>query len=510
MQTIQPIDISDFSGGLNTRDGAGGIADNEYADALNVYLVQRGIAKRKGFERYMAGRISTTAAGTSITDANFVSAGQKIVGTAGTKINYKNGTSWADITGSVTLTAAYPIITTMIDDNLVGVNGQNPPWYWAGSSNAATLAGDNIPTAPVACETYQGRLFLTDGRTLRWGGYMGEWQSFYTDNNQTFNSAIKGLKVYGDSNSSYLIVLCDRGVYVCNFDPESVQVGGRGVFTFDQISAQHGCISPASVQECYVPTLGLCVVWADYDGIKLYHPSLGIDKVSDKIRDDWETFELGSASKFVSAFYRPKGWYILSVIDDGSTTCDKQIIFDLYNSKPAAESPDKRWVIASFFDLNLTAVNVIRESGVEKLVGSDSTGYWNRYDYGQNDNTAAIDGCFKTKAFGDPYTEKGFISATLVYAYYGAYDFDITMYYDSHADTYDTTHTAKAYGQRLGEFILDQDVLVGEGDLVISAEEIKGWGRMAQVKMRNTEADQPFRIHRLLLNYRPGRVVLAR
>jgi hypothetical protein len=506
---IQVIDIADFSGGLNTRDGAGGVADNEYVEALNVYLVAKGIAKRKGFSRYMGStRIDTVNAGTSITDAQFVTNGQKIVCTAGSKIATKGTSTWTDITNTVTITADYPIITCMINDNLVGVNGVNPAFYYTGSGNAITLSGDNIPTSPKVCESYAGRLFLGNGNTLYWGGYMGKWQDFHPDNNQPFSSKIQGLKVYGDSTNSYMLVLCDRHVYIAQFAPETVQTGGLGQFTFDQISAQHGCAAPASVEECYIPGLGFCILWVDYDGVKIFNPSIGVQKVTDKIRDDWEALNLSNISKFTGKFYKTKGWYILSCSSSTSTTLDMQIVIDLYNSNPI----QGKYVIASIFDLDLATVGTVMTSGIEYLVGCDSTGYWNRYDNEQSDNTVAIDGYFKTKTFGEPYYNKGFQSITFAYAYMGVNTgIDLTLFLDNTTENYYATHNiVLPTGAALGSFVLDQDTLLIGSGMGISGEEVKGWGRTIQVKVRNNEVDKPFRMHRLMVNYKPGRMVLTK
>ena len=504
--------IADFSGGLNTRDGAGGIADNEVAENKNCYLVGRNYAKRKGFARHTgSSKINGTEEGTSLTDIHFVTAGQKVVGTAGSKIAWDDSGTWTDITGSVSLTAEIPVITTKIEDNLVGVNGTNPAWYWSGAGDAITLEKDGIPTAPTTCETFKNRLFLAEGRNLYWSDFLDFNKDFNPTSQQPFNSKIIGLRVLGDSLRSILMIFCEHnGVYVCTFDPDTTsQAGGRGVFTFDQISEQHGCASAASVKECFIPNIGLCIIWADFDGLKIYSPAFGVEKITDKIQPDWESLDFANISYFTGTYYRPKNWYIFNCRESGSAANDKQIIVDLYNSNPGNPDPDRRWVIGGLFDLPVSVFGTIKESGVEKLIGSDYSGYWNQYDNGQNDNTVAIDAFFKTKSFDGDYStyNKAFMSVELQYAYFGQFEIDVKAFYDYTGGTYSVTHTAKG-GATLDKFILDQDILGISGQLAIVGQEIKGHGRSIQLRIGNDEVDQPFRIHSLKPNYRAGRPVL--
>jgi hypothetical protein len=336
---------------------------------------------------------------------------------------------------------------------------------------------------------------------------MGDWQTFSATDNQSLGSIIKGLKICGDAINSFMLILCERHIYVCQFSPETITTGGSGQFIFDQISAKHGCAAPATVEEVYVSGLGFCVMWVDYDGIKIYNSSIGIQKVTDKIRPDWEALNLGNISNFVGKYYKSKGWYILSCSSSASETLDMQIVIDLQNSIPAED----KYVIASIFDWDMATLGTVITSGIEYIIGCDSTGYWNKYDDGQNDNGEAINGYFRTKALGDSSFNKGFQSITFQYAYMGNYGLDIYLYLDNTSETFYTSlDVTLPSGSQLGTFILDQDALMVSGGLAIASEEVKGWGRTIQIRIGNNEVDEPFRIHRMLVNYRPGRMVLAK
>ena len=172
---IGTITINDLSGGLNTVDGAGGLLDNQYAEGVNIYLIGKMPAKRKGFTRWNNSvRVNSSNQGLGIYHAKFI-AGSKIIAVAGSSIKVKGTNSWTDITGSVTLTSGKPVMFTMINNVLVGTNGVNPAWYYDGTGVAVALSGENIPTAPTCCASFHGRLILAQGRTMYWSEYMGDW-----------------------------------------------------------------------------------------------------------------------------------------------------------------------------------------------------------------------------------------------------------------------------------------------------------------------------------------------
>ncbi len=500
------IDIADFSGGLNTKASPGTIADNEYSECLNVYLDDKGIAKRKGYERYFYdenARIDEGQAGMGIIHAPFIN-GEQIVGVAGGKIAYKSLDTWADITGSVTITPNYQSLFTIINNVLVGVNGNDPALYYTGSDDAVTLSGENIPTAPTACETFHGRLFLSEGRRLAWSGYMGDWNKPFTpDNEQYFESAITGLMVLGSSGQSYMYVFTKQSIHICIFDPTiGDAVGGSGTFRFDQISNMHGCISPYSIRECYTDSGVLILIWADSDGLKAMTGDNNIVKISEKIQPNWDTLNADKLDISSAIYYKPKRWYIFLCNTGISETHDSVIIYDL-----------RYGCIVGIFDLRISSMGIIRKDGVEKLIGSDYDGYWNMYDTGDNDNDVAINSYFITKEYdgGSPYLNKTLKAIELNFSYYGDFIFNITAYFN-HAGAfytkYTTTHVASSEDIPIDDFKLDQDTLSAVGQLAIQSEEMRGLGRTIQFKIENNEINEPFRIHRILGVYQPGRTVL--
>lgn len=494
------MEMADFTGGMNTKAGPGAMLENEYGEAQNVYLWERGIAKRKGYDRYNgSARISTTNKGVGLCDAPFV-AGNQIVGVAGSVIAKKETNTWTDITDVVSLTSNTPVLFTMINDNLVGVNGVDPAWYYSGTGNAAVLSGSNIPTAPAVCAGFHGRLFLAEGRRLAWSNYMADWTTFSSDDEQYFNDTITGLRVFGNSANELTSVLMiftkNGGIHACRFAADiSDGAGGYGIFVFEDISGKHGCVASKSVQECVMNDGSLIVVWADHDGLKCCTPDMKVIKLTDNIQPTWDALNAAQLSNAFGLYYKPRNWYMFFCANGTSTTHDRVLIFDTRVFK-----------CVSFFDWAVSAANIVRISGIEYVIGSDYSGYWNRYDYGQNDNTAAINAYFYTRAMdnGYPLQEKGFMSINFQHALLGEYTINFQAYYDDRSQYTDSV-TYSSVGTALGAFVLDQDVLARDSTLAMGSKEIAGRGHNIQLRVSNATADQPFRIHRMQVAYRMGR-----
>lgn len=499
---LQVIDIKSLEGGLNTRDGAGGIADNECTQIYNCFIDNRGISKRSGYTAYMAGRIDDAEPGTGIYYAPFTT-GSVVVATAGNEINWKNGTSWTDITGSVSLTPGEPMLFAMVNNNLVGCNGTDAAWYWSGTGNATTLSGANIPTAPTALAEFHGRLFLSQGRRLYWSRYMGDWTEFHPDDYQDFNEPIKGLCVLGEANNSILVVLCARSIHYAAFDADLGSIiGGRGAFRFDHISFVHGCASPWSVQECVTPEGNLVLIWADTDGLKLLSADLKVMKITDKIDATWKGLDFSQLSESIGFHYKTRRWYGLVVRRNGQSSNDRVLIYDLRN-----------WCVSGEFDLQVNAINVLKTTGLDILVGSDKTGYWWRYDYGNTDNGTAINGYFRVKAFdgGYPLLDKRWVSVNLQHARFDADTLDVNTYYDYSASTNEYSFVTTAAYNALGAFIIGTTWLGDEtGEYDIRGVEVAGSGQYCQLRIGNDKPHSPFKIYRIQLTYKPNRMVLSR
>jgi len=498
---IGVIDIADFSGGLNTRDGAGGIADNELAEILNCHLNGKAVMKRNGFVSYAdSAQVDSTEAGTGIAEATFTDS-TRIVVFAGQNVAWDSLGSLSDITGAVSLTNDKPVLTAMVNNNLVAVNGTNPAAYWDGSGVFETLSGTNIPTAPDVCAEYKGRLFLAQGRYLYWSEYSGAWKTFHPDDYQPFEEDITGLYVYGYGSNAKLIVFTRRGVTACIFDASIGEaIGGRGVFRFEVITMKHGCISPYSVQECQSDDGTTVLMWADSDGIKALSGN-SIVRLTDRIQPTWDALDKGLLATARGVHYTSRRWYMLTCGEEGETENNRVIVYDLRN-----------WTVGGIFDWDISTLDVVRVNGADKIVGSDYDGYWHTYDSGTSDGGSNIESYFLTKSYdgGSPLVDKGFMSVVIHHSYQGAYRMDFTVFLEASTSSNSVTYTARAQGVPLGLFMLGTDRLYSKGGMVIAGNELRGRGRNAQVRVAGRYANEPFEVYRLQLPYEPGRMVIAR
>lgn len=496
-QEWNAIDISDFTGGLNTRDGVGGVADNELTASSNTYLLARGIAKRYGFDTFNnSTRIDGAEQGTGFVYAN-VGGTDYTIATAGNAIAYQGNNVWTDITGSVSITAEKQFLWATVNGNLVGVNGTDNPIYWSGTGNAATLTGDNIPTAPTCVANYSGRLFLAQGKYLYWSEYLGNWAVFHPDDYQPFESNITGLMVFGASNNAVLLVWTEQALHTCTFNPYlSVNIGGRGVFSFDTISNKHGCVSPYSVQECLTPDGSVAAIWADRDGIKALSGS-NIINLTEKIQPTWDGLSFADLDESIGIYYEPRDWYLLVCREQGESSNNTVIVIDL-----------RYWCVSGIFDWAISSLGTQVSGGEEILVGSDYNGYWHRYDYGTSDGGTAISSYFQTKAYdnNDPLYDKAFESVVLTQQFFGRYDLSLTAYCDFSQQVTETTTSAITYGIILGEWVLGQDKLAGDLLVYSAGNEITGRGRNIMVRIADADMSERFVIYRIVLPYQRGRI----
>lgn len=332
---------------------------------------------------------------------------------------------------------------------------------------------------------------------------MADCLTFHPDDWQDFDDPIIGLKVLGDAGASMLVVLCKSSIHYLSYDPSLGETtGGRGIFIVDVISNVHGCISPYSVQECVTPDGDLVLIWADTDGLKMLNGQT-IVKLTDKIDPTWQGLSSAHLDESVGVHYKQKRWYVLFARGGSGNNNDTEIIYDLRN-----------WCVAGIFDWQVSAANVMKVSGKDILVGSDYSGYWNKYDTGASDNGTAIDAFFTTKSFdaGAPLINKMFKSVNLQYAYLGSDSLDIETFFDIDISSYKFTSSYVSRGsfKGLDDFILDESLLGAGGDLVLSGVQLSGTGRSIQFRFRNDKLAGQFKIYKIQITYEPGRMVLYR
>lgn len=170
MRNSKSISLSDFSGGLNTKDSYTDIKVSETYDLDNIILMPRsGFQKRNGNSKLNATAMASGASVHGIGYYRQKDLDEWLLAIAGTKIYSTAALSgtMTDITGSVTITAGNDNIWTYSQMNDIaifvgGARATDVPVKWTGSGNAAALGG----TPPVGAFgiVANNRLFI--GNTI--------------------------------------------------------------------------------------------------------------------------------------------------------------------------------------------------------------------------------------------------------------------------------------------------------------------------------------------------------
>lgn len=148
MASLKEIPIANFSGGLNTRDLASELRDDEIPDALNVTLDERGApTKRLGYERRFS-----TAIGTGLVSNVFHWATRGyIVSQIGTGMHINNGAAFH------TWSTSARVGMCEFNDVLVMIHPVDGVRSYDGVTVSAAPA--NSPKGD-ACATWQGKVWL--------------------------------------------------------------------------------------------------------------------------------------------------------------------------------------------------------------------------------------------------------------------------------------------------------------------------------------------------------------
>jgi hypothetical protein len=146
--SLREIPIANFYGGLNTRDLASELRDDEIPDALNVTLDERGApTKRLGYER----RYSTAIAASRVSNLFHWATRGHIVSQIGTTMHLNNGAAFH------TWTTSDRCGMCEFNDTLVMIHPVDGVRSYDGTTVSAAPA--NSPKGDT-CATWQGKVWL--------------------------------------------------------------------------------------------------------------------------------------------------------------------------------------------------------------------------------------------------------------------------------------------------------------------------------------------------------------
>lgn len=233
-------------------------------DQLNNVKIQHGnVEGRGGMTKYPVGAIAAAADIIGLFNYRQADGGHILVRMQPTSVQWLDGSSWTDITG----TALTGTVTTrpqyaLVDDSGAGdaitllfTNGIDLPRYWNGSGNTTPIASSTSPYGK-GCFYYLGFVFLTnvsdDGTFTdvvdghRMGRFSDDW-------NNNWEACMPNFIVLGETPGSWdASVVLGRSVIACKSDGfvvlrHSTSTSAR--FTQELLTDKVGIMSALSLQK---------------------------------------------------------------------------------------------------------------------------------------------------------------------------------------------------------------------------------------------------------------------
>ncbi len=490
-QEAPPIEVNDFSGGINQSTTADNIADNEMEDCLNMnLLIDKSLESRGGVDQYNS-TLTGSSRVTSLYYARTTSGGSvaRIVTTLA-KVYKDNGSGgWTDITG-----ATVPPSNTLwqwrtFNNVAIGVNGTTVPQKYAFGAALADLAG-SPPDKCAVIEVYSGRVYLakdTDEPTAL--------HASAVDNGEDWTSVGDAFTVFVDKDNGHpvvgvikffddLIILKRKGVYRL-INPDNEPTNMRLVQIFDDV----GCISPYSIKQ-----VGNELAWIDDDGVYTLRTTQNFGDVayaalSKEIQDFIDDTQLSILTEAYATDIRKLNQVRWAVPKLSATENNRVLVRDYYH---------KAWLAHE--GINYASFGKWEISGILYDMAGGYDGKVYKLDKLDSDEGAAFTKRVKTKRFnfGSSRMRKWFHRVYQEFQTNGTYSIGFT------ADI-DYSKVIKGFSL-VDPSVRDQwdvgqwDVARWGGQSVARKFVTLGKkGRNIQLQYLNTQADQPFSLHRIAI-----------
>ena len=497
--TTQSVPFNDivFSGGLNSTSGPLGLKNNESPDLLNIDFDKFGsILKRNGYLN-----LNTTSTSGSNLQAdglywyewdNAGTTSRHLVKISGGNIYTDTALagSWGTpllTTSTLAFTATNHFDFETFLNTLIGTNGANVPFAYAGSGSAYALTVPTGLTKAKFVRTYNNYLFfgnvVVGGVSYPSRIYFSaiksitSWDSAdFIDISKEDGQQITGLKVMGDR----LVIYKDRSIYNLFFTgdadiPFILPGGGKA-------NSSVGCLAPFSIVD-----IENYHVFLATDGIYIYD-GLNSTKVSDKITTTLRGYNTALFNKSVAIAYRLKNRYMLALPNSG-TQNNRIVVWDYFNNA---------FSIYSGMSVS-TLANVMALGYDERPYFSDYSGYDYRLDTGSDDyplkTQTAITSYFYTnwRSYDDLANQKG-IPIVVVYFQINSGNLNFSYSYDfEDADTYTLSFPMTSGFDKYGDAVYDVSSYAGSGGFFVR-QDLIGRGRVVRFKFSNNSMGETFRI----------------
>lgn len=489
------FNVTSFNGGLNSTAGPLALQDNESSDLQNIDFSTFGsILKRNGYTALNTSAISGSPDIDGLHWYEYDSSGtttRHLIATVSAKVlkmDDLDGT-WDDITGALTITAGYHCDFENFLNEVYATNGEDLPFKWTGTGNAAVMDVPTNLTKAKYVKQYNNYLFLAnvlvDGTahpsrlywsdikdTTTWGA------THFIEVAKNDGQEITGIKVLADR----LVIYKTRSIYNLLFTgdadiPFILPGGGK-------TNSAVGCIAPFSIQEVKGGH-----VFLSYDGFYFFDGNNSY-KISDKITTTLLAYNTTQfTAKARSLVQHNKNRYWCSLPSSGQTENDRVFVWDFYHNA---------WSI--YTGMAPSAMTTAYVSGIdERPYWGDYAGFVYRGDTGADDYPlnvqTAISAYYYTnwRVFQDLTTKKGvphvyiyfqFNNSTLTFAY--SYDFE---YNDQYSQTFSMSTSTDVYGVGL----YGTARYASDGGSSVRRDLI-GRGRVIRIKFANSTLSEEFRI----------------
>jgi hypothetical protein len=344
---IQPLEILDMSGGLNSNDLSSQIKDNEWAELNNAIYYDGSFQMIPGFVRdsFQIGGSGSSTNITGIYDYQQRDTTQYLIITTEDNIYYKDANNQpASIKGTLTVTDNPQSLITW-NDRLLGTDYANAPWTWDGTGNAVTLAslcGVDLPPAQAKYfGTFNDRAVLLNyvdnsgehwptkvafseiDNPLKWDLSLWTWE-LETDDAQQ----ITGGRQLGEK---YIVFKTNGIGYVTGYGKSSWTVNRswkNGV----------GCVSGYTVKSGYLTvqsSLIEVIIFLSQEGYKaidesgtVYNLPMMAENEDYKCYEYFDTLDKSNLNLAVGVFYRKRNWYFGFYRGSSSSTNDHGSIYN--------------------------------------------------------------------------------------------------------------------------------------------------------------------------------------
>ncbi len=467
------------SGGLNNKLSPIVIEDNEASDLQNVNFTLGGaIRKRNGYSSdnnaFVAG--STTG----MYQYNLADGDSFLIVTGGDKI-YKyddfDGTP-DDITGGVTIASNSSVLFdfTTANDVLLATNQTNPVKTWDGGAGTVS----DLAAAPQGkyIEFHKNIVFIANTSAnpsrIQFSNIADE--ETWTSTDWIDISANDGTEITG------LVVLLDTLYIFKNDSIYRLSGTNRDEFSLARMVTDVGCISNGSIQ-----VINNKIIFQARDGFYLYDGGINVVKISTKIEDTLDNLNSSRNGLSVSANFKRKEQYWVSVSSGASSQNDTILIFDYFHNA---------WTRYDGIQSHSMAIVSDATDKEQLYTGDFDLGAIYLQDIGDNDNGGAIEAYYQTKWFRFPELQKSDKVLRLIRVFVeeeGDWDLVIEGKQDFMSSTVSETLTLTGEAAVYGTDIYGTG-LYGGDQVIVGRFPVTLRKNFFQLKFENNNSNEPFSI----------------